>query len=307
MKKLLAILLAGVMSATALSFNVSAAETNEKTDAEIQREKLGWLVKAYDNSWVGVPSIFDGYWPSVMENAEKVYETDGLTEYEYTVALRQMYDMYYDAPLINANYAEATYKNALKEQNYNNWYSEEQWNDFQDKLKKLGEALDYYHTNGDLIPCSRLTKAYKAMMTSYNKMTNAYKVKGDINRDGSFDIQDATLVQKYVAKTANLTGAQKMLTNEKNYENITVVTATNLQKHIVDSKTDFENNYIFIDEMPHVSSLDDTLRWYNYCNFNICPRRNDVTYGSYVENNFTCMDKVFGYRIWCDEKGYDYT
>ena len=46
MKKLLAILLAGVMSATVLSFNVSAAETNEKTDAEIQREKLGWLVKA---------------------------------------------------------------------------------------------------------------------------------------------------------------------------------------------------------------------------------------------------------------------
>lgn len=93
---------------------------------------------------------------------------------------------------------------------------------------------------------------------------------------------------------------------KKIYENITVTTATNLQKHIVGLEPEFKNNDIFIDEQSCVSSLDDTLRWYNYCNFNICPRRNDVTSGTYIDNNFICMDKIFGYRIWCDKNGYDY-
>ena len=128
----------------------------------------------------------------------------------------------------------------------------------------------------------------------------------DVNGDGEVNIEDATLVQKYVVHIENLTGAQKMLTNEKNYENITVTTATNLQKHIVGLEPEFKNNDIFIDEQRCVSSLDDTLRWYNYCNFNICPRRNDVTSGTYIDNNFICMDKIFGYRIWCDKNGYDY-
>ena len=57
----------------------------------------------------------------------------------------------------------------------------------------------------------------------------------------------------------------------------------NLQKHIVGLEPEFKNNDIFIDEQSCVSSLDDTLRWYNYCNFNICPRRNDVTSGTYID------------------------
>ncbi len=306
MKKILAILLTGVMFVGAFCFNVSAAEKNEKTDAEIQQEKLGYILSLRDQVWVDSTIIYDGVWPSIMENARKVYDTDGLSEYEYTIALRQVYDMYYDAPLANIEYAEATYKNALKEKNYNNWYSENDWNDFQTKLKDLGDAFDYYYSHQMKFPCNRLTKAFKAMMTSYNKMTNAYTVKGDVNGDGSFNIEDATLVQKYIVNSANLTGAQKMLTNEKNYENITVATVTNLQKHIVGLEPEFKNNGIFIDEHPCVNSLDDTLRWYNYCNFNICPRRGDVTSGSYVYNDFSCMDNIFGYRIWCDQKGYDY-
>lgn len=303
MKKILAILLAGVMSVTAFCFSVSAVE---KTDAEIQQEKLGYILDLNNNFWLDAAVIYDGVWQSVMDSAKEVYYTDGLSADEYTAALKQVYDMYYDAPLVNMEYAEATYENALKEENYNNWYSEDEWNDFQEKLKNLGDALDYYHSHQEEFPCDRLTKAFKEMMTSYNKMTNAYTVKGDVNGDGEVNIQDTTLVQKYVAHMENLTGAQKMLTNEKNYENITVITATNLQKHIVGLEPEFENNYIFIDEQKNVNSLDDTLRWYNYCNFNICPRRNNVTKGTYINNNFTCMDKIFAYRIWCDQKGYDY-
>ena len=25
-----------------------------------------------------------------------------------------------------------------------------------------------------------------------------------------------------------------------------------------------------------------------------------------IADNFICMDKIFGYRIWCDKNGYDY-
>lgn len=83
------------------------------------------------------------------------------------------------------------------------------------KVKNLGDAFDYYYAHKNEFPCNQLTKAFKEMMTSYNKMTNAYTVKGDVNGDGEVNIEDATLVQKYVAHIENLTGAQKMLTNEK--------------------------------------------------------------------------------------------
>lgn len=306
MKKILAILLAVVMSVTAFGFNVSAVEKKENTSAEIQQKKLDYILDLNDIVWVGTAIIYDGVWPSVMENAREVCDTDGLPEEEYTNALKQVYDMYYDAPLVNMEYAEATYKNALKEENYNNWYSEEEWNDFQEKLKELGDAIDYYHSHATEFPCDRLTKAFKELMTSYNKMTNAYTVKGDVNGDGDFNIEDATLVQKAVVNLTKLTGAQKMLTNEKNYENISVVTVTNLQKHVVGLEPEFKNNNVFIDEQSDVGSLDDTLRWYNYCNFNICPRRSNVTSGVYIDNDYICMDNIFGYRIWCDEMGYDY-
>lgn len=133
-EKILAILLVGVMSVTAFGFNASAVE---KTDAEIQQEKLGYILNLNKDIWLDCAVIYDGVWPSIMDNAREVYDTDGLSADEYTVALKQVYDMYYDAPLVNIEYAEATYKNALKEENYNNWYSENEWNDFQEKLKIL--------------------------------------------------------------------------------------------------------------------------------------------------------------------------
>lgn len=111
MKKILAILLVGVMSVTAFGFNASAVE---KTDAEIQQEKLGYILNLNKDIWVDCAVIYDGVWPSIMDNAREVYDTDGLSADEYTVALKQVYDMYYDAPLVNIEYAEATYKNALK-------------------------------------------------------------------------------------------------------------------------------------------------------------------------------------------------
>ena len=87
MKKILAILLVGVMSVTAFGFNASAVE---KTDAEIQQEKLGYILNLNKDIWLDCAVIYDGVWPSIMDNAREVYDTDGLSADEYTVALKQV-------------------------------------------------------------------------------------------------------------------------------------------------------------------------------------------------------------------------
>lgn len=61
-------------------------------------------------------------------------------------------------------------------------------------------------------------------------MTNAYTLKGDVNKDGVVNVVDATLIQKYIAHEVEFTGAQKMLTNVAKYESdISVIAATDLQ------------------------------------------------------------------------------
>lgn len=72
-------------------------------------------------------------------------------------------------------------------------------------------------------------------------MTNAYTLKGDVNKDGVVNVVDATLIQKYIAHEVEFTGAQKMLTNVAKYESdISVIAATDLQKFIVGLNGDFE-------------------------------------------------------------------
>ena len=68
MKKILAILLVGVMSVTAFGFNASAVE---KTDAEIQQEKLGYILNLNKDIWLDCAVIYDGVWPSIWTTQEK--------------------------------------------------------------------------------------------------------------------------------------------------------------------------------------------------------------------------------------------
>lgn len=87
-------------------------------------------------------------------------------------------------------------------------------------------------------------------------MTNAYTLKGDVNKDGVVNVVDATLIQKYIAHEVEFTGAQKMLTNVAKYESdISVIAATDLQKFIVGLNGDFGNNHIFLDEQDGIQYL----------------------------------------------------
>ena len=71
------------------------------------------------------------------------------------------------------------------------------------------------------------------MMTSYNKMTNAYTGKGDVNGDGEVNIEDATLVQKYVVGIEDFDKLQLFNSDVNDDGEISVVDATLIQKYIV--------------------------------------------------------------------------
>ena len=49
MKKLLSIILVGILAVSSFILTTFAAE-NEKSETEIEREKLGWLLDAFKNS-----------------------------------------------------------------------------------------------------------------------------------------------------------------------------------------------------------------------------------------------------------------
>ncbi len=306
MKKLLSIILVGVFAVSSFILTTFAAE-NEKSETEIVREKLGWLLDAFKilNTNIGEARIYNYVAGDTYNAAYNLYNQDELaTAEEYKNMKDKLYDVSYNLH-IDVAYAKDAYDNACKEQNYNNWYSDDEWNEFQSKLADLKTALEPYVAGTrdyDVLP---ITNAYNELIAVYNKMTNAYTVKGDVNKDGVFDIKDVTLVQKYITHEVEFTGAQKMLTNEKKYESgINVITATNLQKTIVGLNDGFENNYIFLDEQDGIRNFDDTMRWYAYGNYNISGRYPYITYGPYVKNEHTDFFVVGYYNMMCKEHGY---
>ena len=220
MKKVIAVLLTVAMLASVLCMNVSAAETS------VTKEKLQLLTEYYRGSSgiMGIPIVHYQY-NYAWKAAEDVLGDENSTEADYQNALDVLKNDALNNVFVYFDYAEATYELALQEENYNNWYSEEDWTDFQNKLAQLKVVLD--ENKGNKVEESfesELANAYRALMGSYNKMTNAYTLKGDLNKDGEVNVLDVTLLQKYLAGTENLTGAQKMLAIynlvQQNQENI---------------------------------------------------------------------------------------
>lgn len=329
-KKMVAALLVAVMAVSSAAVSAFAATVNDDSlmksnlyddddkniydyinqvdDSDsVERQKLGILVKTYIalyRTWIGAPTVYvpwGGDWQSeAILGAYDVYVDDNLTDDEYKSAKDKMYLALnnFEIPFEFASYA---YEKGLEEKNYNNWYSDEHWADFQDKLKKLGKALETYGTSGKSYD-SNITVVYNDMVDAYNKMTNAYTIKGDINKDGKVNIQDVTEVQKYVVGIGHLTGAQKMLTNSLRYENLTISDATNLLKYVVGLKTEFENNSVFVNEQYNIDYYDNSIRWHAFCNFNIFPRSSG---GPRVDNDYTDFATTAYYKVECEEKGLE--
>lgn len=306
MKKLLSIILVGILAVSSFILTTFATE-NEKSETEIEREKLGWLLDAFKilNTNIGEARIYNCVAGDTYNDAYNLYNQDELaTAEEYKNMKDKLYSAAYNLH-VDVAYAKTAYDNACKEQNYNNWYSDEQWNEFQYKLADLKTDLEPYIAGTNDYDVWAITNAYNELLAVYNKMTNAYTLKGDVNKDGVVNVVDATLIQKYIAHEVEFTGAQKMLTNVAKYESdISVIAATDLQKFIVGLNGDFGNNHIFLDEQDGIQCFDDTMRWYAYGNYNISPRYPYITYGPYVKNEHTDFFVVGYYDMMCKEHGY---
>lgn len=293
MKKIISFILVVCMLVSAVCLGTSAA-----TEDSVEKQKLDYLVMLYEydiSEW-GNPCTYMMYGSEPYHNALRVLEDENSTDYDYYYAKNLLFDQVLNKYII-PEYAQKTYEMAKKEKNYNNWYTEEQWSNFQSKLADLGEAIETHQDYS-----KKLTIAYQAMMKAYNEMTNAYTLKGDLDKSGEVNVMDATLLMKYLVELEDLTGAQKMLSGALNYEELTVKDATTIQKYIVELIDEIPNNNVFIEDREECPVIDRDLLMERTINFNICPR---VLFGPYISNDFTDFSVAYSYIAWCKQNGYE--
>ena len=76
-------------------------------------------------------------------------------------------------------------------------------------------------------------EAYEDVEFSFDNSTITQISKGDVNRDGSVNISDATEIQKYLVNMVELDDEQKKLSDTDNDNIVSVMDATKIQKYIV--------------------------------------------------------------------------
>lgn len=146
-------------------------------------------------------------------------EPDYVSDTEYQNCL-DMLSFAYNNLCIDVFYAKETYVLSLNEHNENNFYDENDWNKFSEKRDAL---RDSFKTNNEYV----ISYTFFELIDSFVNMTSKYTLSGDVNNDGIVNIDDATLVQKYIANSENLTEVQKVLAS-LNGGCFTVVPALNI-------------------------------------------------------------------------------
>ena len=268
MKKFISIfLITAMLFSVALCGNASA--TSELTIYQDLKQFIHYNDYYLSIRGICRPFSFDDQKvPEALKKAEDIFYDETSTDEDYLIAYNILYSADYDM-IIAPDFAEGAYNLALKEQNYNNWYSDEDWERFETTRASLGKALE---TKLD----TKISNAFYDMLYSYNVMTNRYTLKGDINKDGVVNIMDVTLIQKYLVGDADLTGAQKMLTSAYNYENININEATTIQKYSINLLSEMPNNKVFLSDFETYESDERITE--RAMNFIICPRTNDGIY-----------------------------
>ncbi len=293
------------------------AETKEMSDA---KRKLQFFVEYYQDVLddprdtaqrhsSGLPyTMYGENWSwsdyNDLEATTELWNYPRATEENYEIECEMWHDTIYNKFYVMPEVAQLTCENAKKEQNYNNWYDEDEWNEFQDSITALDEIV---YTSPDP---QELALRYRNMLSIYNKMTNEYTVTGDLNKDGVVSISDVSLLQKYLSEMVELTGAQKMLTNANIYESPTIRDVSNLQKYIAGLNDSFEDNNIFIYQKSITDTTVPTEIIYQYApNFNIVPRTYDVWYTPLEKEPYTFdndtlaeyMKMNIEYFDWCEK------
>ncbi len=172
--------------------------------------------------------------------AESVIADISATNDDYLNAINKLSSAM-DNICIDEYFAKQTYVLSLEENNENGFYDEAKWSDF---TAKRDELRDSFKTNDE----KTISDAYLALYNSFTDMTSGY-LSGDVNNDGTVNVDDVTLIQKYLADITTFTGVQVELAacycTENQYADgrfydygfvptITVDNATVLQKSMND-------------------------------------------------------------------------
>lgn len=210
MKKAISIILVITLLCCAISFTAYASNDYEVNP---KREELSNLrsdifyktdiegeLKPYSNSSF---HIFNDALNCAAELLEK--DSDSVSDSEYQECIDNL-TFAYENICINVHFAKETYVLSLNEYNKNGFYDEDKWNDFATKRDAL---RDSFKTNDEYV----ISDAYFALQDSFINMTSGYK-PGDVNNDGKVDIDDVTLVQKYLADMEDLTQLQLALSTD---------------------------------------------------------------------------------------------
>lgn len=284
--------------------NMNIGLVKNAVENPVEKNKLTQLIQYHDSQysmWGSLnPYIIDEAYQAYIESKQALQNADS-TETDYANATQSLVNADLNKIYIRPEYAQETYNNAVKEQNYNNFYSDDDWTAYQNCLDDLKAELDKITNVNE---CSQeLTNAFHGVLKSYNKMTNSYVLKGDVNKDGAVNISDVTLLQKSLAGLYNLTGAQKMLSGARFYEDLSITNVTDLSKFIAFNNVSLPSENVFIADLDK-SFVDENLLLERTFNFSICPRTCNESQPVILKNGESSLQILYGYYQYCDENGY---
>ena len=154
-------------------------------------------------------------------------------------------------PIINPQFAAYTCYLAFKENNYNNWYQDTDWQQFTTYRNALYTTLtnvknDYLHIDVNTltyIQKKEITTAFFNLLELYDKMTLDNALLGDVNGDGYVTIFDVTEIQRNLAGMSEFTEGQKLRASThsnaaKNGPSYDITSATILQKYLAEMDCD---------------------------------------------------------------------
>lgn len=156
-----------------------------------------------------------------------------------------------EKPIINPQFAAYTCHLAFKENNYNSWYQEANWQKFVTYRNELYNALtdvneDYLRIDANAltyIQKEEITNAFFDLLEHYDKMTLDNALLGDVNGDGYVTIFDVTEIQRNLAGMSEFTEGQKLRASThsnaaKNGPSYDITSATTLQRYLAEMGCD---------------------------------------------------------------------
>lgn len=207
MKKIISLILSLILLCSALPITVYAAEKTEAEQLERQLAELRFRADEFLNN-VGYlkPYTYSTFerLQNGVDYAEEVLRGGSVSTVEQYQDAINVLEYALNNPTIDIYFAKQTYVLSLKEHNENGFYYENDWNDFSAKRDALRNS---FKTKNE----ETVSDAFFALHNSFVEMTSKYTRAGDINNDGKVNIDDATLIQKYLAGMNELTEMQKTL------------------------------------------------------------------------------------------------